>query len=98
MTGRIQVRMPYNVYILLMGNRQLYTGSTNDIKRRLLEHKSGKVRTTKKYQPVKLIHYEVYLCKSDALRREKFLKTTEGKRLLKQQIRDTLKNLETTKA
>ena len=36
------------------------------------------------------MHYEAYGLESDARRRERFLKTTEGKRLLKQQIRDIL--------
>jgi len=37
-----------------------------------------------------LIHYKAYLLKSDAKRREKYLKTAEGKRFLKQQIKDLL--------
>ena len=36
------------------------------------------------------MHHEAYGLESDARRRERFLKTTEGKRLLKQQIRDIL--------
>lgn len=81
----------YYVYILLLSNKQLYTGSTSDLNRRVKEHKNGKVKSTVNRRSLKLIHYEVYLLKSDALRREKFLKTTEGKRLLKQQIRNILK-------
>ena len=54
------------------------------------EHERGNVASTKNYRPVKLMHYEGYILKSDAQRREKFLKTTEGKRLLKQQLRDIL--------
>jgi len=79
------------VYILLLSNRQLYTGRTDNIRRRILEHKNGKVKSTSVRLPLRLIHYESYLVKSDAVRREKFLKTTEGKRLLRQQIRDILK-------
>jgi len=58
--------------------------------RRVGEHNDGKVKSTSKRRPLKLIHYEAYLLKSDAERRERFLKTTEGKRLLRQQIRDLL--------
>ncbi len=36
--------------------------------------------------PLKLIHYEAYLLKEDASRREKFLKTGDGKKFLKQQL------------
>ncbi len=68
----------------------MYKGLTEDLKRRFTEHKQGKVKSTRNLRPLKLIYYEAYLEKSDALRREKFLKTTEGRRLLKQQLRDIL--------
>jgi putative endonuclease len=91
MTGQIQFM--YYVYILLLNNNQLYTGYTRDLKRRIYEHKSGNCDFTKQRLPVKLIHYEAYLKKTDAERRERYLKTTEGKRFLKQQIKDLLENL-----
>jgi putative endonuclease len=79
------------VYILHLNNNTLYTGTTGDLKRRYSEHGFGKVESTKHKRPLELIFYEAYLRKSDAERRERFLKTTEGKRLLKQQLRDILK-------
>ncbi len=63
---------------------------TRDLKRRLEEHMAGKVKTTKSFLPIKLLGYEAYQLASDARRREKFLKTTEGRRLLQQQLRDIL--------
>jgi len=80
----------YYVYILFLGNKQFYTGTTGDLRRRIEEHKRGKVLSTSKRQPVELVHYEAYKLKSDAVRRERYLKTTEGKRFLRQQIRDLL--------
>ncbi len=80
----------YYVYILKLSNGDLYKGLTQDLRRRIPEHDRGSVDSTKNFRPLKLIHYEAYLLKSDAERREGFLKTTEGKRLLKQQIRDIL--------
>ncbi len=79
----------YYVYILKLDNGDLYKGSTADVRERVAEHKKGKVDSTRNKNPV-LIHYECYLKKSDAQRRERFLKTTEGRRLLKQQLRDVL--------
>ena len=76
------------VYILLLANKQIYTGLTGDLRRRIYEHKNGKVRFTSKRLPVTLVHYEAYLLKTDAERREKYLKSTEGKRFLKQQLKD----------
>ncbi len=79
------------VYLLQLNNRQIYTGSTKDLRRRILEHEKGEVTSTKHKRPIKLILYEAYLLKSDAERREKYLKTTEGKRFLKQQLKDYFK-------
>ena len=83
----------YYTYILLLKNGDLYKGSSNNLRQRLTEHTQGKVEATKHQRPFKLILYECYLLRSDAERRERFLKTTEGRRLLKQQIRDSLKEL-----
>ncbi|MBD3311342.1 MAG: GIY-YIG nuclease family protein [Candidatus Magasanikbacteria bacterium] len=83
----------YYVYILLLSNNQLYTGFTSQLKTRYKQHRTGGVKSTKNRRPIKLIHYEAYVEKSDAKRREKFLKTTEGKRLLKMQLRDLLQKI-----
>jgi len=83
----------YYVYILQLNNGQLYTGSTSNLKKRIERHKNGKVIYTSSRLPIKLIHYEVYFLKSDAQRRERFLKTSKGKKFLKQQIRDLLSKI-----
>ncbi len=85
--------MFYYVYLLLLCNNQIYTGSTDDLKRRLYEHKTGRDRFTSRHLPVDLIHYEAYKNKKDAQIRERYLKTTEGKYFLKQQIKELLIDL-----
>jgi len=80
----------FYVYFLLLNNSDIYKGMTDDFKRRMVEHETGKVESTKNYRPVRLIGYEAYMLKTDAARREKFLKTTEGRRLLQQQYRDII--------
>ncbi|MBI3952650.1 MAG: GIY-YIG nuclease family protein [Candidatus Doudnabacteria bacterium] len=72
----------YYVYFLLLSNTDIYKGSCANIDVRVKEHELGKVESTRNFRPVKLLGYEAYLLKSDALRREMFLKTTEGRRLL----------------
>ncbi len=64
----------YFVYVLKMGNGQLYVGYTNDLKRRLVQHKAGESFSTKKYLPVELVYCEVYKSKLDAMERERKLK------------------------
>ena len=83
----------YYVYFLRLSNNDIYKGSTSNLKQRYQNHIGGKVTSTRNYLPCKLIGYEAYNLKSDALRREKFLKTTEGMRLLKQQYRDVLNEI-----
>lgn len=62
------------MYVLLLSNSQFYIGFTNDLKKRIKLHKDGKVFTTKKYLPIKLIYYECYLDEEDAKQREFMLK------------------------
>ena len=76
----------YCVYILQLSNKQLYTGFTTDLRRRLAEHRRGHVHSTRRRLPIRLIHCEAYLLEVDARRREQFLKTSDGKRFLKQQL------------
>ena len=80
----------FYVYFLKLSNGDVYKGITEDLKRRLSQHQRGGVESTRNYLPVDLIGYEAYRLKSDAERREIFLKTTEGRRLLNQQYRDIL--------
>lgn len=53
-----------------------------------MQHQKGRSKFTSHRQPIKLVHYEVYALRSDAVRRERYLKTSEGKRFLKQQLKD----------
>jgi len=55
-------------------DRNLYIGSTNDLKRRFKEHNSGRVFSTKLRKPFELIYYEAYRNEKDARRREHNLK------------------------
>ncbi|MFZ2521883.1 MAG: GIY-YIG nuclease family protein [Minisyncoccia bacterium] len=49
----------FYVYILKSEkDNNLYTGYTNDLKRRLIEHNSGKSKSTKSRKPFELIYYE----------------------------------------
>lgn len=66
----------YYVYILTnKTNRVLYIGVTNNLERRLLEHRNGvNEGFTKKYHVHKLVYYECFSNPNDAIKREKYLK------------------------
>jgi putative endonuclease len=60
------------MYILLCANGQYYTGSTNDLERRLVQHQIGEgAYFTRKHLPVWLLYFEEFQLVSDAFYREK---------------------------
>ena len=67
-----------NFYVYIMAsdrNGILYIGVTNDLMRRVYEHKQGTIEGfTKKYKVDKLVYYEVYPDPEYAIRREKQFK------------------------
>ena len=65
-----------------------YVGYAKDLKRRIEQHNKGWVESTKNRRPLKLIYYEACLNQQDALHREKYLKTTYGKRYLKNRLKN----------
>ena len=69
----------------------LYIGSTNDLKKRLILHKSKNTKTTKNFDKIELIYYEASLNKTDARKRELQLKTGFGRGYIKKRIGNYLK-------
>ncbi len=65
--------MFYYVYILYsIDYHKLYIGFTKDLVKRVMKHNSGQSPATKPYIPYKLIYYEAFLNKKDAMCREQF--------------------------
>ncbi len=82
------------VYLLLSEkDGRFYTGTTNDLKRRLYEHNSGNVRSTRDRRPLKLIYYEACLNEKDAKQREIYLKSGMGKKFLRNRNKHYLQDL-----
>ena len=74
----------YYVYILQsLKDKNFYIGMSADLKRRINEHQKEKVKSTKNRLPIKLICYEAYLYKEEAEKREKYLKSSDGRKELK---------------
>ncbi len=75
--------MHYYTYVLRSvshGNR--YVGSTQNIKNRLKEHNSGKCEYTKGRKPWQLLYFEEFSTRSEAMKRERFLKSGQGRKYL----------------
>ncbi|MCL5733083.1 MAG: GIY-YIG nuclease family protein, partial [Patescibacteria group bacterium] len=66
----------YYVYIIASAKTgRLYKGCTADLKNRLQEHNRGENKSTKSGAPWKLLYYEAFTSKRDALREELFLRS-----------------------
>jgi len=76
--------MFYAYVLKSLKNGRHYTGSTNNLERRIGEHNSGQTKYTSQAGPFELIYKESYNTKLEAGRREKFLKTGKGREFLKQ--------------
>jgi putative endonuclease len=65
----------YSVYVMASRSRVLYTGVTNDLTRRVNEHKHGlNDGFTKKYRITRLVYFEEFADVRDAIAREKEIK------------------------
>lgn len=83
----------YYVYLLQSDkDGKLYTGYTNDLRRRLAEHIEGKSKSTRSRAPLHLMYYEAYMSQADAKAREYRLKTSQGARTaLRRRLPDGLR-------
>ena len=83
----------YYVYILEnQSDKSLYIGFSADLRQRIAAHQNGRgSRTTKLKKEWKLIYYESYLDKNDAIGREKFLKSGSGRKYIYKQLFHYLK-------
>jgi len=81
----------YYVYILYSeAVNEFYRGFTSDLKKRFNQHNKKQVNSTKKGTPWKLIYYEAFTNKTDALREELFLKSGKGKERIKYLLRNSI--------
>lgn len=81
----------YYTYVLhSLKDDNYYTGYTSNLKERLKQHNDGEVRSTQYRRPLELVYFEACRNMSDALHREKYLKTAYGKRYLKNRMKNDM--------
>lgn len=78
----------YYVYILKsLKSSRWYTGCTNDLRKRFMQHQKNESTYTRYKGPYMLIYYEACRDRVDAFSREKYLKSGMGKRYLKNRLK-----------
>jgi len=69
---------------------QIYIGHTDNLKFRFQKHNLGLVKSTKRYKPWKLIYYETFPTRSQAMKREKQLKSHQGRKFIREKLLRTV--------
>jgi len=89
--------MYYNYVLMCFDKRRnrqkFYVGTSANLSQRLGQHKSRSIKTTKSFNELKLVYCEICLNKTDAVIREKQLKTGFGRGYIKRRLNNYLKNL-----
>lgn len=86
----------YYTYVLLCldtkrDRKKFYIGTTQNLEKRVSRHKTKGVKSTKNFDKIELIYYEVCFNKADARKREYQLKTGFGRGYIKRRIENYLK-------
>jgi putative endonuclease len=76
----------YYVYVLKNQAGMLYIGSTTDLETRVRRHQEGKAGWTRPRGPWELVEFETFETRSEAMRREKHLKTGKANQELRQRL------------
>jgi putative endonuclease len=68
-------------------DNNFYVGYSKDLNLRFELHQKGRVESTKNRRPLQLVYYEACIDQSDALRREKYLKTHYGRMFIRKRLK-----------
>lgn len=83
----------FYVYVLFsLKDKNFYTGYTSNLNSRVNQHNEGKVFSTRYRRPLILVYWEGCLNQQDATKREKYLKSGNGKIYLQNRIKNYLDN------
>jgi len=84
----------YYVYIIYSSVlHKKYIGRTDDLKLRLAKHNSGATQFTRAGKPWRLLYYESFVNKNDAIAEELFLKSGKGRERLKFFLKNTMDDI-----
>ena len=79
--------LAYNVYILRsILTKGYYVGQTDDLNGRVIKHNAGEVKSTKPHRPWELVYREEYRTRSEAIRREREMKSRKSRKFIERLI------------
>lgn len=69
-------------------NGSLYKGHCEDIKERLKPHNAGQTKSIKHNLPYEIAYFEIFLTREEAIKREKYFKTSAGRGFIKTMLEE----------
>ena len=87
---QLECKVYYTYVLKSLKDGDFYTGYTADLKLRFEQHNKGLVQSTKHRCPFSLVYYECCINQTDAMRREKYLKSFHGKMFLRNRLKSYL--------
>jgi putative endonuclease len=79
--------MFYTYVLKSKKDKKLYIGQTSNLLRRIIDHNLGLVKSTKYRKPLIKVYHETFNTRSEAIKREKYLKTGRGREFLQKVIK-----------
>ena len=87
LAGTTKVGYMYYAYVLKSINHGFqYKGHCQDLEKRLSQHNSGMTESIRPYIPFEIVYKEEFASESEAIAREKYFKTSAGRRYLNKMI------------
>jgi putative endonuclease len=81
--------VPFHVYVLeLEGKQRFYIGYTQNLENRLRQHLSGETHSLRGHKILRVAHVEEFSTRTEAMARERYLKTYRGRSKLRTLIGD----------
>jgi putative endonuclease len=78
--------MFYAYVIKSLNNNYYYKGHCQNLEIRLQQHNAGKTKSIIPYLPFELVYFEEFITREDAISREKYFKSSAGRKFLKNKI------------
>lgn len=78
--------MLYAYVIQSEGDKSFYKGHCQDLNLRIEQHNSGKTVSIKNKIPFKLVYFEKFETRTEAIKREKYFKTAAGRKFIKNKL------------
>lgn len=78
----MEMKKHYTYILYSKSSDKYYTGSSKDLENRLQRHNAGATKSTKRGRPWEIVYFEEYDSKSEAMKRESYIKRMKSRKYI----------------